>query len=73
MLELCLVLHATSPFTTPTSPGGFSNAAPTMTPAQFREIVNETFSQNISHIVSQTVSQMLGQLGFLGDRAPPVQ
>ncbi|MQM15835.1 hypothetical protein Taro_048790 [Colocasia esculenta] len=46
-------------------------AAPTTTPAQFREIVNESVSQNISAIVYQTVSQMLAQLGFLGDRAPP--
>ncbi|MQL94396.1 hypothetical protein Taro_027055 [Colocasia esculenta] len=52
---------------------GSSSAAPTMTPAQFREIVNETVSQNISTIASQTVSQTLAQLGFLGDRAPPAQ
>ncbi|MQM07678.1 hypothetical protein Taro_040523 [Colocasia esculenta] len=44
------VSHAISPFTTPTAPGGSSSAAPTMTPAQFREIVNETVSQNISTI-----------------------
>ncbi|MQM15270.1 hypothetical protein Taro_048212 [Colocasia esculenta] len=67
------VSHTTSSFTTPAAPGGSSNAAPTMTPAQFREIVNETVSQNISAIVSQTVSQMLTQLEFLGDRAPPAQ
>ncbi|MQM02622.1 hypothetical protein Taro_035388 [Colocasia esculenta] len=36
------VSHATSPFTTPAAPCGSSSAAPTMTPAQFREIVNET-------------------------------
>ncbi|MQL98403.1 hypothetical protein Taro_031117 [Colocasia esculenta] len=65
------VSHATSPFTTHTAPGGSSSAAPTMTPAQFREIVNKTVSQNISTIVSQTVSQTLAQLGILGDRAPP--
>ncbi|MQL94308.1 hypothetical protein Taro_026960 [Colocasia esculenta] len=46
------VSHATSPFTTPAAPGGSSSVAPTMTPAQFREIVNETVSQNISAIVS---------------------
>ncbi|MQM03015.1 hypothetical protein Taro_035790 [Colocasia esculenta] len=67
------VSHATSPFTTPTTPGGSSNAAPTMTSAQFRKIVNETVSQNISTIVSHTVSQTLAQLGYLGDRAPPAQ
>ncbi|MQL93993.1 hypothetical protein Taro_026641 [Colocasia esculenta] len=50
------VSHATSPFTTLVAPGGSSSAAPTMTPAQFREIVNEIVSQNISHIISQTVS-----------------
>ncbi|MQL79778.1 hypothetical protein Taro_012225 [Colocasia esculenta] len=44
------VSHATSPFTTPAAPGGSSSAAPTMTPAQFREIVNEIVSQNISTI-----------------------
>ncbi|MQL69634.1 hypothetical protein Taro_001915 [Colocasia esculenta] len=65
------VSHATSPFTTPTAPGGSSSAAPTMTSAQFREIVNETISQNISIIISQTVSQTLAQLGILGDGAPP--
>ncbi|MQM09240.1 hypothetical protein Taro_042109 [Colocasia esculenta] len=63
------ISHATSSFITPATPGGSSSAAPTMTPAQFREIVNETVSQNISHIVSQTVYQILAQLGFLGDRA----
>ncbi|MQM13325.1 hypothetical protein Taro_046251 [Colocasia esculenta] len=47
---------ATSPFITPAALGGSSSAAQTMTPAQFREIVNETISQNISAIVSQTVS-----------------
>ncbi|MQM23102.1 hypothetical protein Taro_056164 [Colocasia esculenta] len=46
------VSHATSPFTTPAAPDGSSSAAPIMTPAQFREIVNETVSQNISHIAS---------------------
>ncbi|MQL69377.1 hypothetical protein Taro_001698 [Colocasia esculenta] len=34
------------------APGGSFSAAPTMTPTQFREIVNEIVSQNISHIVS---------------------
>ncbi|MQL69847.1 hypothetical protein Taro_002172, partial [Colocasia esculenta] len=50
------VSHATSPFTTPTAPGGSSSAAPTMTLDLFREIINESVSQNISTIVSQTVS-----------------
>ncbi|MQM22783.1 hypothetical protein Taro_055842, partial [Colocasia esculenta] len=50
------VSHATSLLTTPIALGGSSSAAPTMTPTQFREIINETISQNISHIVSQTVS-----------------
>ncbi|MQL93066.1 hypothetical protein Taro_025707 [Colocasia esculenta] len=50
------VSHVTSPFTTLTAPSGSSSAAPTMTLAQFREIVNETVSQNILHIISQTVS-----------------
>ncbi|MQL73011.1 hypothetical protein Taro_005356 [Colocasia esculenta] len=47
------VTHATSTFTTLVAPGGSSSAVPTMTPTQFREIINETVSQNI---VSQTVS-----------------
>ncbi|MQM20409.1 hypothetical protein Taro_053427, partial [Colocasia esculenta] len=63
------VSHAISPFATPAAPGGSSSAALTMTPAQFREIINETISQNISHIVSQIVSQTLTHMGFLGDRA----
>ncbi|MQL79155.1 hypothetical protein Taro_011598 [Colocasia esculenta] len=46
------VSHETSPSTTPTVPGSSSSAAPTTTPAQFREIVTDTVSQNISHIVS---------------------
>ncbi|MQL86038.1 hypothetical protein Taro_018567 [Colocasia esculenta] len=46
------ISHATSLFTTSAAPGGSSSAASTMTPAQFREIVNETVSQNISTIVS---------------------
>ncbi|MQM22720.1 hypothetical protein Taro_055776 [Colocasia esculenta] len=36
------ISHETSPFTTPTAPGGSSSATPTMTLAQFREIVNVT-------------------------------
>ncbi|MQM22902.1 hypothetical protein Taro_055961 [Colocasia esculenta] len=58
VISLCSssVSHATSPFTTPTASGDSSSAAPTMTLDQFREIVNETFSQNISTIVSQTIS-----------------
>ncbi|MQM23149.1 hypothetical protein Taro_056212, partial [Colocasia esculenta] len=67
------VSHVTSPFTTPAALGSSSSATPTMTLAQFREIVNETVSQNISAIVSQTVAQTLTQLGFVGDRAPPAQ
>ncbi|MQM07191.1 hypothetical protein Taro_040029 [Colocasia esculenta] len=35
------VSHAISPFTTLAAPGGSSNTTLTMTPAQFREIVNE--------------------------------
>ncbi|MQM07072.1 hypothetical protein Taro_039907 [Colocasia esculenta] len=50
------VSHATSPFTTPAALDGSSSDATIVTPAQFREIVNEIVSQNISHIVSQTVS-----------------
>ncbi|MQL99626.1 hypothetical protein Taro_032351 [Colocasia esculenta] len=75
MISSCssFVSHVTSPFTTPAAPGGSSSAAPTMTLAQFREIVNETVSHNISAIVSQTVSQTLSQLGFLGDREPGAQ
>ncbi|MQL94353.1 hypothetical protein Taro_027004, partial [Colocasia esculenta] len=75
VISSCLssVSHATSPFTTPTAPGGSSSAVPTMTLAQFREIVNETVSHNISTILSQTVSQMHTELGILGDRAPPAQ
>ncbi|MQM14356.1 hypothetical protein Taro_047285 [Colocasia esculenta] len=38
------VSHATSPFTTPAASGGSFSATPTMTPDQFREIVNETVS-----------------------------
>ncbi|MQM12514.1 hypothetical protein Taro_045433 [Colocasia esculenta] len=34
------VSHATSLFSTPAAPGGSSSAAPTMTLAQFREIIN---------------------------------
>ncbi|MQL70110.1 hypothetical protein Taro_002414 [Colocasia esculenta] len=61
VISSCLssISHVTSPFTTPTAPGGSSRAAPTMTPTQFREIVNETISQNILHIASQIVSQTL--------------
>ncbi|MQL99230.1 hypothetical protein Taro_031953 [Colocasia esculenta] len=50
------VSHATSPFTTPAALGGSSSAALTMTPDMFRTIVNETVSQNISTIVSHTIS-----------------
>ncbi|MQM21272.1 hypothetical protein Taro_054309 [Colocasia esculenta] len=67
------VSHATSLFTTPAAPGGSSNAAPTKTPDMFRMIVNETVSQNISTIVSQTVSHMLAELGIPSNRAPPAQ
>ncbi|MQM11891.1 hypothetical protein Taro_044801, partial [Colocasia esculenta] len=67
------VSHATTPFTTPAAQGGSSSAAPTMTSAQFREIINKAVSQNISTIDSQTVSQTLAQLGILGDRTPPAQ
>ncbi|MQM21969.1 hypothetical protein Taro_055016 [Colocasia esculenta] len=63
------VSHATSPFTIPPAPGGSYSAAPTMTSDLFREIANETVSQNISTIVSQT----LAQLEILRDRAPPAQ
>ncbi|MQL92711.1 hypothetical protein Taro_025342, partial [Colocasia esculenta] len=38
------VSHATSPFTTLAALGGSFSAAPTMTPAQFREIINKTVS-----------------------------
>ncbi|MQL68772.1 hypothetical protein Taro_001045 [Colocasia esculenta] len=48
------VSHAPSPFTTPAAPGGSSSGAPTMTPAQFTEIVNETISQNISQTLILT-------------------
>ena len=54
--------HATSPFTTPVVPDGSSSDVPTMTLAQFKEIINEIVSQSISQIVSQTVSQILTQL-----------
>ncbi|MQL76392.1 hypothetical protein Taro_008792 [Colocasia esculenta] len=67
------VSYATSPFTTPAALGGSSNTAPTMTPDMFRVIVNETVSQNISTIVSQTVYQMLAELEILDNRAPPAQ
>ncbi|MQM20350.1 hypothetical protein Taro_053370 [Colocasia esculenta] len=55
----------------PTAPSGSSSAGPTMTPDMFRAIVNETVSQNISTIASQTISQMLAELGIPCNRAPP--
>ncbi|MQL86311.1 hypothetical protein Taro_018842 [Colocasia esculenta] len=53
------VSHATSPFTTPVAPGGSSSVGPTMTPDQFRKIINESVSQNILTIFSQTVFETL--------------
>ena len=50
------VSHATSPFTTPTAPYGSSSVVPTMTSAQFKEIINETVSQTITHSISQIIS-----------------
>ncbi|MQM10427.1 hypothetical protein Taro_043321, partial [Colocasia esculenta] len=67
------VSHATSSFTTPAAPGVSSSAGSTMTPDMFRAIVNKTVSQNMSTIVSQTLSQMLVELGIPGNRAPPAQ
>lgn len=54
--------HATSPFTTPSGPGGSSRDVLPMTPTQFREIVNETVNQNMREMVNETVNQNMSQL-----------